>query len=204
MATSPAEFIEAAEQSGLIIELGERIIELACIAKQELEAHLGYTVKLSINCSAHELVDSNRYINHLTTLLERYGHDASDFVIELTETVLLSQSGREQMVLNSLRYLGFKVALDDFGTGYSSLNYIHNYPIDSIKIDATFVRNMLSNKTSEQVVYLIAQLAQLLDVDLIAEGVEDDRALNKLIDMGCHYIQATSILAHTTSMNWYT
>ncbi|HCG9807119.1 TPA: EAL domain-containing protein [Vibrio parahaemolyticus] len=186
---SPAEFIEAAEQSGLIIELGERIIELACIAKQELEAHLGYTVKLSINCSAHELVDSNRYINHLTTLLERYGHDASDFVIELTETVLLSQSGREQMVLNSIRYLGFKVALDDFGTGYSSLNYIHNYPIDSIKIDATFVRNMLSNKTSEQVVYLIAQLAQLLDVDLIAEGVEDDRALNKLIDMGCHYIQ---------------
>ncbi|MCV5662790.1 EAL domain-containing protein, partial [Escherichia coli] len=91
--------------------------------------------------------------------------------------------------MNSLRYLGFKVALDDFGTGYSSLNYIHNYPIDSIKIDATFVRNMLSNKTSEQVVYLIAQLAQLLDVDLIAEGVEDDRALNKLIDMGCHYIQ---------------
>lgn len=108
MATSPLRsFIEAAEQSGLIIELGERIIELACIAKQELEAHLGYTVKLSINCSAHELVDSNRYINHLTTLLERYGHDASDFVIELTETVLLSQSGREQMVLNSLRYLGF-------------------------------------------------------------------------------------------------
>ncbi|MCX8834327.1 EAL domain-containing protein, partial [Vibrio parahaemolyticus] len=70
----------------------------------------------------------------------------------------------------------------------SRLNYATK-PIDSIKIDATFVRNMLSNKTSEQVVYLIAQLAQLLDVDLIAEGVEDDRALNKLIDMGCHYIQ---------------
>lgn len=93
------------------------------------------------------------------------------------------------MVLNSLRYLGFKVALDDFGTGYSSLNYIHNYPIDSIKIDATFVRNMLANTTSEQVVLLIAQLAQLLEVDLIAEGVEDDRALQKLIEMGCHHIQ---------------
>lgn len=105
---SPAEFIEAAEQSGLIIELGERIIELACIAKQELEAHLGYTVKLSINCSAHELVDSNRYINHLTTLLERYGHDASDFVIELTETVLLSQSGREQMVWTRFAILVLK------------------------------------------------------------------------------------------------
>ncbi|WP_104034186.1 putative bifunctional diguanylate cyclase/phosphodiesterase [Vibrio jasicida] len=186
---SPVEFIEAAEQSGLIIELGERIVELACRAKQKLERELGYTVKLSVNCSAYELVDSNRYINYLTRVLEKYNHQASDFVIELTETVLLSQSGREQMVLNSLRYLGFKVALDDFGTGYSSLNYIHNYPIDSIKIDATFVRNMLANTTSEQVVLLIAQLAQLLDVDLIAEGVEDDRALQKLIEMGCHHIQ---------------
>jgi EAL domain-containing protein (putative c-di-GMP-specific phosphodiesterase class I) len=186
---SPVEFIEAAEQSGLIIELGERIVELACRAKQDLERQLGYKVKLSINCSAHELVDSNRYMNFLTRILEKYDHQATDFVIELTETVLLSQSGREQMVLNSLRYLGFKVALDDFGTGYSSLNYIHNYPIDSIKIDATFVRNMLANTTSEQVVLLIAQLAQLLEVDLIAEGVEDDRALQKLIEMGCHHIQ---------------
>ncbi|NMS25188.1 EAL domain-containing protein, partial [Vibrio parahaemolyticus] len=73
---SPAEFIEAAEQSGLIIELGERIIELACIAKQELEANLGYKVKLSINCSAYELVDSNRYINHLTNMVEKYQHEA--------------------------------------------------------------------------------------------------------------------------------
>ena len=186
---SPTEFIEAAEQSGLIVKLGERIIELACITKQELEENLGYRVNLSINCSAHELADSKRYINHFTKMVEKYQHEAKDFVIELTETVLLSQRGREKMVLNSLRYLGFKVALDDFGTGYSSLNYIHNYPIDSIKIDATFVQNLISNTTSEQVVFLIAQLAELLDVDLIAEGVEDDRALQKLIKMGCHYIQ---------------
>lgn len=186
---APSEFIEAAEQSGLIIELGERIIELACIAKQELESQLGYTVKLSINCSAYELVDSKRYINHLTSMIDKYQHSTCDFVIELTETVLLSLSGQEQMVLNSLRYLGFQVALDDFGTGYSSLNYIHNYPIDIIKIDATFVRNMLSNKTSEQVVLLIVQLSQLLNVNLIAEGVEDKNASDKLIEMGCNYIQ---------------
>ncbi|MCF7480201.1 EAL domain-containing protein [Vibrio sp. J1-1] len=185
----PSEFIEAAEHSGLIVELGERIIELACIAKQELESQLGYTVKLSINCSAYELVDSKRYINHLTSMIEKYHHSTNDFVIELTETVLLSLSGHEQMVLKSLRYLGFQVALDDFGTGYSSLNYIHNYPIDSIKIDATFVRNMLSNKTSEQVVLLIVQLAKLLNMKLIAEGVEDKSASEKLIEMGCHYIQ---------------
>lgn len=186
---APSEFIEAAEQSGLIVELGERIIELACIAKQELESQLGHRVKLSINCSAYELVDSKRYINHLTSMIDKYQHSTCDFVIELTETVLLSLSGQEQMVLNSLRYLGFQVALDDFGTGYSSLNYIHNYPIDIIKIDATFVRNMLSNKTSEQVVLLIVQLSQLLNVNLIAEGVEDKNASDKLIEMGCNYIQ---------------
>ena len=94
-----------------------------------------------------------------------------------------------QVVLKSLRYLGFQIALDDFGTGYSSLNYIHNYPIDSIKIDVTFVRNMLSKKTSEQVVLLIVQLAKLLNMKLIAEGVEDKSASEKLIEMGCHYIQ---------------
>ncbi|MGI9895189.1 putative bifunctional diguanylate cyclase/phosphodiesterase [Vibrio natriegens] len=186
---APSEFIEAAEQSGLIVELGERIIELACIAKQELESQLAHRVKLSINCSAYELVDSKRYINHLTSMIDKYQHSTCDFVIELTETVLLSLSGQEQMVLNSLRYLGFQVALDDFGTGYSSLNYIHNYPIDIIKIDATFVRNMLSNKTSEQVVLLIVQLSQLLNVNLIAEGVEDKNASDKLIEMGCNYIQ---------------
>ncbi|MFW8632617.1 putative bifunctional diguanylate cyclase/phosphodiesterase [Vibrio natriegens] len=186
---APSEFIEAAEQSGLIVELGERIIELACIAKQKLESQLGHSVKLSINCSAYELVDSKRYINHLTSMIDKYQHSTCDFVIELTETVLLSLSGQEQMVLNSLRYLGFQVALDDFGTGYSSLNYIHNYPIDIIKIDATFVRNMLSNKTSEQVVLLIVQLSQLLNVNLIAEGVEDKNASDKLIEMGCNYIQ---------------
>lgn len=186
---SPMEFIGAAEQSGLIVELGERIIELACQAKQQLESQLGYPIKLSVNCSAYELLNSKRYINHLTDTIEKYGHQPSDFVIELTETVLLAQSGQERLVLDSLRYLGFKVALDDFGTGYSSLNYIHSYPIDSIKIDATFIRNMLTNQTSEQVVKLITQLAQLLGVDLVAEGVEDDIALNKLVDIGCHKIQ---------------
>lgn len=81
------------------------------------------------------------------------------------------------------------MALDDFGTGYSSLNYIHSYPIDCIKIDATFIRNMLCNETAERVVWLIVQLAKQLNVDLIAEGVEDQEALNKLYVMGCDQIQ---------------
>ncbi len=185
----PMEFIEAAEQSGLIVELGERIIEMACEAKKQLETGLGYAVRLSINCSAHELNDSQRYLTHLTSTIARYDFVPSDFVIELTETVLLKQTCEVRNILDSLRGLGFTVALDDFGTGYSSLNYIHSYPIDCIKIDATFIRNMLCNETSEHVVWLIVQLAEQLGVTLVAEGVETKEALDKLYQMGCRQIQ---------------
>ena len=186
---SPMEFIEAAEQSGLIIELGERIVELACQAKLELEKGLGYKVSLSLNCSAHELSDSSRYMRHLTSTIKQYGFEPREFTIELTETVLLSQTNEVRYILDKLRNQGFTIALDDFGTGYSSLNYIHSYPIDTIKIDATFIRNMLCNETSERVVCLIIQLAKQLEVDLIAEGVESEDALKKLRAMGCKKIQ---------------
>ncbi|MGC9401191.1 putative bifunctional diguanylate cyclase/phosphodiesterase [Vibrio genomosp. F10 str. 9ZC157] len=186
---SPIEFIEAAEQSGLIIELGERIIQLACEAKLELEKGLGHKVKLGINCSAHELSSSERYIQHLTSTLSAHECDPHDFVIELTETVLITHGDKVKSVLDRLRAFGFTIALDDFGTGYSSLNYLHQYPIDCIKIDASFVRNMLNNQKSERVVKLIIQLAEQLNVSLVAEGVETKEALDKLYLMGCKQIQ---------------
>lgn len=186
---TPFEFIEAAEQSGLIVELGERIVELACKAKVTLEKGLGHKVKLGLNCSAHEINNSERYLQHLMSSIERYNFSPTEFTIELTETVLLSQTDEVKQLLTKLRLLGFTVALDDFGTGYSSLNYIHSYPIDCIKIDATFVQNMINNTTAERVVWLIIQLAKQLDLKLIAEGVETQEALEKLYSMGCNMIQ---------------
>ncbi|MEZ8474018.1 putative bifunctional diguanylate cyclase/phosphodiesterase [Vibrio cyclitrophicus] len=186
---SPVEFIRVAEESGQIVELGERIIELVCHAKTILEQGLGYKVKLGINCSAHELTDSKRYISYLTRTIEQHHFKADEFVIELTETVLLSPTQETKSALNFLRGQGFTIALDDFGTGYSSLNYIHSYPIDCIKIDATFIQNLLTNSTSESVVWLIIQLAHRLDVSLVAEGVEKREQLEKLHAMGCNKIQ---------------
>ncbi|OLQ88807.1 diguanylate cyclase [Vibrio ponticus] len=188
-AISPIEFIEAAEQSGLIIELGERIVELACKAKHDVEQGLDYKVRLSLNCSAHELADSARYMRHLNSSIAKYHFHPDEFTIELTETVLLSRTNEVRYILDTLREQGFTVALDDFGTGYSSLNYIHSYPIDTIKIDATFVRNILFNETAERVVNLIIQLAKQLNVSLIAEGVETEAELQKLTIMGCTQIQ---------------
>lgn len=186
---SPLEFVSAAEQSGLIIELGERILKLACKAKQTLDQGLGYPVKLSINCSACEIQNSTRYLNNLINTIESHKYTPSDFIIELTETVLLSKTNEVRKTLDDLRLLGFSIALDDFGTGYSSLNYVHSYPIDYIKVDSTFIRNMVSNKASERVVWLIVQLAKQLNVELIAEGVANKHALDKLYAMGCEYIQ---------------
>ncbi|WP_230389743.1 putative bifunctional diguanylate cyclase/phosphodiesterase [Vibrio nitrifigilis] len=186
---SPVEFIAAAENSGLMVLLGKRIIELACKAKQELERSLGYNVKLGINCSPEQLDDPQEYIQFLTETLAKYHYYPDEFTIELTESVLLSPNTDIVSLLDKLRRLGFRIALDDFGTGYSSLNYIHSYPIDCIKIDATFVRNLLTNQTSEKVVSLIIHLAKLLNVDLVAEGVETIHELEKLYSMGCENIQ---------------
>ncbi|SHE40773.1 bifunctional diguanylate cyclase/phosphodiesterase [Vibrio gazogenes] len=186
---SPTEFIAAAEQSGLIIEFGYRVIELACLAKQQIEQSLGQKIRLSINCSAYELNQQHDYIQTLKERITHYGFYPGEFTIEITETALLSQRQVTRNILSNLRDAGFKVALDDFGTGYSSLNYIHNYPIDCIKIDASFIKNMLCNDTSEKVVSLIIQLANQLGVDLVAEGVEEEQSLARLYEMGCTQIQ---------------
>ncbi|SIO95854.1 putative bifunctional diguanylate cyclase/phosphodiesterase [Vibrio spartinae] len=186
---SPVEFIAAAEQSGLIIEIGHRVIELACLAKQQIEQSLAQKIRLSINCSAYELNQQDDYIQTLKEQITYHGFYPGEFTIEITETALLSQRQVTRNILRNLRDAGFKVALDDFGTGYSSLNYIHNYPIDCIKIDASFIKNMLCNDTSEKVVSLIIQLANQLDVDLVAEGVEEAQSLARLYEMGCTQIQ---------------
>ncbi|SHO54598.1 putative bifunctional diguanylate cyclase/phosphodiesterase [Vibrio quintilis] len=185
---SPIEFIEVAEESGLIISLGRRIIKLACLAKQEIESH-GCHIRLSINCSAQELSQSHLYTDYLTEQITAFGFHPEEFTIEITETTLLVQQHLAKKTLRQLRTAGFKIALDDFGTGYSSLNYIHSYPIDCIKIDASFIKNMLNSYKSEKVVSLIIQLANQLNIDLVAEGVEQQHILNKLYNMGCSQIQ---------------
>ncbi|MEI8634983.1 EAL domain-containing protein [Vibrio sp. PP-XX7] len=186
---NPAEFIIVAEQSGLIVDLGRRIVELACIAKQAIESAMGNKIRLSINCSAQELNLSQNYIGSLLEQITSYGFQPNEFTIEITETALLEQRFSAKHILSQLQKAGFRIALDDFGTGYSSLNYIHSYPIDCIKIDASFIRNMLDNHTSEKVVSLIIQLANQLNVDLVAEGVEEEHIMAKLYDMGCEQIQ---------------
>jgi diguanylate cyclase (GGDEF)-like protein len=186
---SPGEFIIASEHAGLIVELGKRVIELACEVKMQIEQALNRKIRFSINCSAQELNQSQDYIHFLLKQTEKYGFHPAEFTIEITETALLAQSHEAKNILTQLRGAGFKVALDDFGTGYSSLNYIHNYPIDGIKIDASFIKNILHNETSEKVVNFIIQLANQLNIDLVAEGVEDPRTLAKVYDMGCNQIQ---------------
>ncbi|MCE0494947.1 putative bifunctional diguanylate cyclase/phosphodiesterase [Vibrio salinus] len=186
---SPVEFIAAAEQSGLMVDLGHLILQKTCEAKAQIEQSIGKNIHLSLNCSAQELNHSQNYADLLTKTITDWKFSPCDFTLEITETALLEQDKSVNDVLYYLRNFGFRIALDDFGTGYSSLNYVHSYPVDCLKIDASFIKNMLENSTSEKIVKLIVQLAELLGLDLIAEGVENRTALEKLYSMGCHWIQ---------------
>ncbi len=186
---SPVEFIPVAEQAGLMVDLGKQILQKTCEAKYLIEQRLGKTIHLSINCSAEELNLAENYAKELANVIQSWGFSPQDFTLEITETALLAQDPSINNVLLYLKDLGFRISLDDFGTGYSSLNYIHTYPVDCIKIDASFVSNMLKNPTSEKIVRLIIQLAEQLDYDLIAEGIEDKEVLEKLYSMGCYWIQ---------------
>jgi len=186
---SPDEFVSIAEQSGLMVELGRNILIKACKAKHEIEKITEKHIYLSINCSAQELDQSQNYAHNIVQIIHNWEFTPQDFMLEITETALISQNQAVSTILYNLRSSGFRIALDDFGTGYSSLNYVHSYPIDCLKIDASFVRNMLKNSTSEKIIKLIIQLAKQLDFDLIAEGVENKDALDKLYAMGCYRIQ---------------
>lgn len=186
---SPVEFIPAAEQAGLIVDLGKQILLKACEAKYLIEQRIGKTIHLSLNCSAEELNHAEHYAKELTEVIRGWEFAPEDFTLEITETALLTQDSSINNVLYYLKEQGFKISLDDFGTGYSSLNYIHTYPVDCIKIDASFISNMLKNPTSETIVKLMIQLAEQLNFDLVAEGIEDKKVLEKLYSMGCYWIQ---------------
>lgn len=186
---SPAEFIPAAEQAGLMVDLGKQILHKICEAKYLIEQRIGKTIHLSLNCSAEELNHAENYAKELTEVIKGWEFAPQDFTIEITETALLAQDPSINNVLYYLKEQGFKISLDDFGTGYSSLNYLHTYPVDCIKIDASFISNMLKNPTSETIVKLIIQLAEQLNFDLVAEGIEDKKVLEKLYSMGCYWIQ---------------
>jgi diguanylate cyclase (GGDEF)-like protein/PAS domain S-box-containing protein len=186
---SPGEFIPVAEQSGLILPLGQRVLESACrqlVAWRDSPA----TQKLSVavNVSARQFRHPE-FASQILTLLRQTGANPYRLKLELTESLLLSDLEDAIVKMTELRSIGVSFALDDFGTGYSSLSYLKRLPLDQLKIDQSFVRDVLTDPNDAAIARTILTLAQSLDLAVVAEGVETNGQWQFLLKNGCKAFQ---------------
>jgi diguanylate cyclase (GGDEF)-like protein len=185
---SPIRFIAMAEQNGTILPISDWVLQQACRqAKSWQEQGLG-SFKMAVNLSASHF-KRHTVVASVRQALEFSGLDPSLLELELTETILLQNNQSTLGTLCELKQLGVFLSIDDFGTGYSSLSYLHRFPIDSMKIDRSFVCNMAESEDDLAIVTAIIAMGRSLRVQVIAEGVETHRQLAILRELGCHVIQ---------------
>ena len=180
---SPGKFIPLAEETGLIVPLGEWILKKGCRQISEWD-EVGYPpLNLSINVSVIQLENMN-FIEKLKTILNDTGVDPKRLELEITESALANITSITT-VLKEIRKLGISISIDDFGTGYSSLSYIKDLPIDTLKIDQSFIRDIHNNKESKEIAKAIVRLASSIGLNVIAEGVELEEHVDELNKGGC-------------------
>jgi len=182
---SPAQFIPLAEQTGLIVPLGEWVLQQACFqlalwAEQPRMAGL----TLAVNVSAHQFRQKG-FLETVQNLLSRSGAPAHRLKLELTESALVDDVEAVITLMGELNQLGVKLSLDDFGTGYSSLAYLKRLPLKQLKIDQSFVRDLLNEPNARSIAHAILQLGESLGLHVIAEGVETEAQRALLVEMGC-------------------
>jgi len=181
---SPIEFIPLAEECGLIPKLGEWVLRDACRQLQAWEARGFAPMRMSINVSAVQFHQKN-FVAVLKSALEETGVDSSRIELELTESVLMHNVEEVLETLGEIRALGVSLAIDDFGTGFSSLNYLRRFPINRLKIDQSFVRDIERTPANESITKAIIALAESLSLNIVAEGIEKDAERAVLECLGC-------------------
>lgn len=185
---SPAEFIDYAEECGLIIPLSEIIFELACEGYHKL-LNEGYPkIPIAINVSGIHFQQQN-FLESIQSILEKNNTSAHNFEIEVTERTVMNSAEETIGKLVRLKQQGFKISIDDFGTGYSSLSYLVRFPLDVLKIDRSFIQHICSLADKQAIVDAIIQMAHRLQMEVVAEGVENGQQVELLRKMGCDYIQ---------------
>jgi diguanylate cyclase (GGDEF)-like protein len=184
----PIKFIPLAEETGHIIAMSEWVLNTAC--KQNKEWHdLGLNPNsVAVNISARMFKQKN-FIDTVSAALEDAGLDAKYLELEITESVIMTDADGSIMKMHELKALGVRLSIDDFGTGYSSLNYLKHMPIDMIKIDRSFVRDLATDVDVKSIVTAIVKMGQSLGVEVLAEGVEDEPQLAYLILLKCDKLQ---------------
>ncbi len=186
---SPEEFISIAEDTGLIIPLGEWVMKTACSqAKEWLCESPEHQLRLSVNLSMRQF-QSDELQDMVKNSIQACELPAELLDLEITESMLISDINKTVSVLTELRTLGLSISIDDFGTGYSSLSNLKRLPIQHLKIDRSFVRDIANNEDDAAIIRAIISLGNSLDLNIVAEGVENERQLNHLKELGCDEYQ---------------
>lgn len=180
---SPAEFIPIAEETGLIVSIGEWVLHEACIQLKQWERQFELLLPLSINLSKRQFYDKN-LISTITRILEETGVNPHDLELEITESIM-ERADEGLVILSQLKQLGFIISMDDFGTGYSSLSYLKKLPIDTMKIDRSFINETDTNHIDYKILTTIIRLAQSMEMNIIAEGIESEIQQAALLELGC-------------------
>jgi EAL domain-containing protein (putative c-di-GMP-specific phosphodiesterase class I) len=183
----PLAFIPLAEETGLIVPVGKVVLQAACgQAAKWRRARLdpdGRPLFVSVNLSARQFIQAE-LVEDVAAILAEMGLEPSALELEITESVLMDQSEAGIRTLRRLRALGVRLVLDDFGTGYSSLSYLKHLPLDTIKIDRSFVA-AIEETADRSIVEAVVALAHGLGIGVVAEGIETERQVERLLELGC-------------------
>ena len=193
----PAEFIRVAEETGLIKQLTDLMLSNGIKALREFHDR-GHLLGLSVNLSTHDLVDAN-LAERVGAHLEANNVEPGSLTLEITESSLLIDGPRARATIDDLHALGVRLAIDDFGTGYSSLSYLRQLPVRELKIDQSFITNLLTDEQDEVIVRSTIDLGHNLGLEVVAEGVESEAVLERLRSFGCDVAQGYCISRPLTS-----
>lgn len=185
---SPVEFIPVAESTGIIVPIGAWALETACRQMKEWQDAGWSDLRVAVNLSPRE-VDRGDAVKSISAALIRSGLAAEFLEIEVTERVLLDDVEKAESAFSEIKKLGVRLCIDDFGTGYSSLSYLRNYPFDVLKIDRAFVHDATRHDSGVSLLRAIISMADSLDLEVVAEGVETEEQFDLLCELGCGFAQ---------------
>ena len=184
----PSDFIPIAEETNLIVEIGEWVLDKVCEDFRFWQRSVPSPGRISVNLSLKQLRQAN-FIRRISAILRKHEVSPTSLELEITETTLMEDPKRTITILDQLYALGLHLAIDDFGTGYSSLSALQQFPIDTLKIDKSFVCHAATNADDATIVGTIVHMGKNLNMDVVAEGVESEEQLVFLQELGCNYAQ---------------
>jgi diguanylate cyclase (GGDEF)-like protein/PAS domain S-box-containing protein len=184
----PAEFIPLAEESNLILQIGEWVLDRVCTDYRNWQDTPSHPGRVAVNLSLRQLKQRN-FISQITAILQKHGVPPDAIELEITESTLMEDPTRTLRLLGELHRMGLRLAIDDFGTGYSSLSALQQFPISTLKIDQSFVHNATTDHDQATIVAMIIEMGHSLRLDVVAEGIESEDQLRFLRALNCDYAQ---------------